>query len=44
MKLLWQMAYAEIYVTPTLWPDFDQAELHKALLDYQQRERRFGKL
>jgi undecaprenyl diphosphate synthase len=42
--LLWQMAYAEIYVTPTLWPDFDQAELHKALLDYQQRERRFGKL
>jgi undecaprenyl diphosphate synthase len=42
--LLWQMAYAEIYVTPTLWPDFDQQELHKALLDYQQRERRFGKL
>lgn len=42
--LLWQMAYAEIYVTPTLWPDFDQAELHKALLDYQQRERRFGKI
>ncbi len=42
--LLWQMAYAEIYVTPTLWPDFDQKELHKALLDYQQRERRFGKV
>jgi undecaprenyl diphosphate synthase len=42
--LLWQMAYAEIYVTPTLWPDFDQQELHKALLDYQQRERRFGKI
>lgn len=42
--LLWQMAYAEIYVTPTLWPDFDQKELHKALLDYQHRERRFGKI
>ncbi|MEB3247739.1 MAG: isoprenyl transferase [Merismopediaceae bacterium] len=42
--LLWQMAYAEIYVTSTLWPDFDQAELHQALRDYQQRERRFGKL
>lgn len=42
--LLWQMAYAEIYVTPTLWPDFDREELYKALLDYQQRERRFGKV
>ncbi|HEY9836899.1 MAG TPA: undecaprenyl diphosphate synthase family protein [Vampirovibrionales bacterium] len=37
------MAYSEIYVTPTLWPDFDKAEFHQALLAYQQRERRFGK-
>jgi undecaprenyl diphosphate synthase len=42
--LLWQMAYAEIYVTDTLWPDFDRAQFHKALLDYQKRDRRFGKL
>lgn len=42
--LLWQMAYAEIYVTQTLWPDFDRTEFQKALLDYQQRNRRFGKL
>ena len=42
--LLWQMAYAEIYVTQTLWPDFDRQELHQALLAYQKRERRFGKV
>ncbi|MEM8677267.1 MAG: polyprenyl diphosphate synthase [Cyanobacteria bacterium P01_G01_bin.67] len=42
--LLWQMAYAEIYVTPTLWPDFDRVEFHKALFTYQQRDRRFGKV
>lgn len=42
--LLWQIAYAEIYVTDTLWPDFDRPEFHKALLAYQQRERRFGKI
>lgn len=42
--LLWQMAYAEIYVTDTLWPDFDRKEFHLALLSYQNRERRFGKL
>ena len=42
--LLWQLAYSEIYVTPTLWPDFDQTEFHRALCDYQQRHRRFGKL
>jgi undecaprenyl diphosphate synthase len=42
--LLWQMAYAEIYVTETLWPDFNQEEFHRALVDYQQRERRFGKI
>jgi undecaprenyl diphosphate synthase len=42
--LLWQMAYAEIYVTPTLWPDFDRPEFHKALIAFQQRDRRFGKV
>lgn len=42
--LLWQMAYAEIYITETLWPDFDRAEFHRALSAYQQRERRFGKV
>jgi undecaprenyl diphosphate synthase len=40
--LLWQLAYTEIYVTPTLWPDFRRADLIEALLDYQRRERRFG--
>lgn len=42
--LLWQLAYAEIYVTQTLWPDFDRKEFHQALLNYQHRERRFGKV
>jgi undecaprenyl diphosphate synthase len=42
--LLWQMAYSEIYVTETLWPDFDRTEFHQALSAYQQRERRFGKV
>jgi undecaprenyl diphosphate synthase len=42
--LLWQMAYAEIYVTDTLWPDFDRVQFHYALKDYQSRHRRFGKL
>ncbi|MBD2577623.1 polyprenyl diphosphate synthase [Oscillatoria sp. FACHB-1406] len=42
--LLWQMAYAEIYVTQTAWPDFDRTEFHRALLSYQQRDRRFGKV
>jgi len=40
--LLWQSAYAELYITDTLWPDFDKVELIKALLDYTSRERRFG--
>ena len=40
--LLWQIAYTELYVTDTLWPDFDRAELIKAIADYQSRERRFG--
>ncbi len=42
--LLWQIAYAEIYVTETLWPDFDRVKLYEALLDYQKRERRYGGL
>ena len=42
--LLWQIAYAEIYVTETLWPDFSRAELYTALVDYQKRERRYGGL
>ncbi len=42
--LLWQMAYAEIYVTSTLWPDFDRVAFHQALTTYQQRDRRFGKV
>ena len=42
--LLWQTAYAEYYATPTFWPDFDEAELEKALLAYSQRTRKFGKL
>lgn len=41
--LLWQIAYAEFYFTDVLWPDFNEEELHKALLSYQKRERRFGK-
>ncbi len=42
--LLWQIAYAEIYVTETLWPDFSRARLLEALLDFQKRERRYGGL
>jgi undecaprenyl diphosphate synthase len=41
--LLWQLAYTEIYVTETLWPDFDREEFYRALADYQGRERRFGR-
>ena len=40
--LLWQIAYTELYVTETLWPDFNREELLKAIADYQSRERRFG--
>ncbi len=40
--LLWQSAYAEFYVTPTLWPDFDKPHLEEAIAEYQRRERRFG--
>jgi undecaprenyl diphosphate synthase len=41
--MLWQGAYSEYYFTPVLWPDFDKAELRKALEDYARRERRFGR-
>jgi len=42
--LLWQLAYAELYVTPVLWPDFSRDDLFEAILDYQRRERRFGRV
>jgi undecaprenyl diphosphate synthase len=42
--LLWQIAYAEIYVTPTLWPDLTRDELMRIIRDFQKRERRFGRL
>jgi undecaprenyl diphosphate synthase len=42
--LLWQLAYAEIYVTDVFWPDFDREAFYKAILDYQTRERRFGRV
>jgi undecaprenyl diphosphate synthase len=41
--LLWQIAYAELYFTPKLWPDFKKEDLYDAIIDYQSRERRFGK-
>lgn len=41
--LLWQLAYTELYFTETFWPDFEKDDLYKAILDYQARERRFGK-
>ncbi len=41
--LLWQCAYSELYFCDTFWPDFKEEELHKAICDYQKRERRFGK-
>ena len=42
--LLWQIAYAEFHFTPTLWPDFGKEEFYQILGEYQQRERRFGKV
>jgi undecaprenyl diphosphate synthase len=42
--LLWQIAYAEIYITEVLWPDFRKDDLYKAIIAYQKRERRFGKI
>ena len=41
--LLWQLAYSELYFTDCLWPEFTEEELYKAIVDYQRRERRFGK-
>ena len=41
--LLWQIAYSELYFCDTYWPDFDEADLHKAIESYQSRQRRFGK-
>ncbi len=42
--LLWEIAYTEIYITSKLWPDFRREDLYEAILDFQQRERRFGKI
>jgi undecaprenyl diphosphate synthase len=42
--LLWESAYAELYFTPTLWPDFDARELQNAIVAYHRRDRRFGRL
>ena len=42
--LLWQLAYTELYTTPVLWPDFTREHLFEAVLDYQRRDRRFGKV
>lgn len=42
--LLWQLAYSELYITNTFWPDFRRKELYEAIRSYQQRERRFGKI
>lgn len=42
--LLWQIAYAELHFTSTLWPDFRRADLYTAIIDFQKRERRFGKI
>ncbi|MVM40720.1 isoprenyl transferase [Spirosoma sp. HMF3257] len=42
--MLWQLAYAELYMPDVLWPDFRKAHLYEAILSYQQRERRFGKI
>jgi undecaprenyl diphosphate synthase len=42
--LLWQLAYAELYVTPVLWPDFTRRDLFEAILEFQRRDRRFGRV
>lgn len=41
--LLWQIAYSELYFCDTYWPDFNEADLHRAIIDFQSRQRRFGK-
>jgi undecaprenyl diphosphate synthase len=42
--LLWQLAYTELYISPVLWPDFGRGELFTAILDFQSRDRRFGRV
>jgi len=42
--MLWQLAYTEIHISPVLWPDFGRADLYKAILDFQSRDRRFGRV
>ncbi|MCK5207979.1 MAG: undecaprenyl diphosphate synthase family protein, partial [Cyclobacteriaceae bacterium] len=42
--LLWQIAYTELYITDVLWPDFREEHLYEAIVAYQKRERRFGKV
>jgi undecaprenyl diphosphate synthase len=42
--LLWQIAYTELWMTPTLWPDFDAPDLYRAIVDFQRRQRRFGRV
>ena len=42
--MLWQLAYTEIHITPVLWPDFTRQDLFAAVLDYQKRDRRFGRV
>ena len=42
--LLWQSSYTELYVTPTLWPDFSKEDLIEAIAEYERRERRFGRI
>ncbi|MGE0159300.1 MAG: isoprenyl transferase [Gemmatimonadales bacterium] len=42
--MLWQLAYTELHITPVLWPDFDREHLYEAVLDYQRRDRRFGRV
>ena len=41
--MLWQISYSELYFTPVLWPDFHHEQFYDAIVDYQSRERRFGK-
>ena len=42
--LLWQIAYSELYFCDTYWPDFNEDDLHRAIADYQSRDRRYGKV
>jgi undecaprenyl diphosphate synthase len=42
--LLWQLAYTELFISPVLWPDFSRRDLYEAILDYQSRDRRFGRV